>query len=125
MSNEIEDQLRRALRPIDPNVGFADRVIACIESESEAAAKAPVDLAPKRTAQRRSPFVRWVPLALAASTVLSVAIVHYTREQDEQRGMEARRQLIEALRVTSDKLDAAYQVVNSKPAPVSIDDPGA
>jgi hypothetical protein len=39
----------------------------------------------------------------------------------EQEGLEARKQLIEALRLTGEKLDIAYQAVNRK-APEPTDD---
>jgi hypothetical protein len=43
------------------------------------------------------------------------------RTRQEEAGLAARDQVMEALRVTSDKLDLAYQIVNS-PAPSPADD---
>ena len=128
MGNDIEDQLRKSLRHVEPPEGFADRVIARVEAESAAGIKkesgAPIDLNERRAQRTRTPFLRWFPLALAASAVLSVAIVQQSREREEQRGLEARRQLIEALRVTSDKLDSAYHAVNSESKSAPADGSG-
>lgn len=97
MSDAFEKQLRQALEPVDPPPGFADRVMSHIEQE-------PVRL-------RRRIF-RWLPVALAASLILAVVVVHDWQIRRETQGLEARRQLIEALRVTGQKLDVAYQAVN-------------
>ena len=103
MNDEIEDQLRRALRPVDPKEGFADRVMA-------------------RVRKRR--FVNF-GAAFAASVVLAVVLVHAWQIQRERRGLEARQQLIEALRVTGEKLDIVYRGVNGEPQPAPPDDAGA
>jgi hypothetical protein len=48
--------------------------------------------------------------------VLTLIVVHDWQTRREQQGLEARRQLIEALRLTGEKLDIAYQVVNEDDA---------
>jgi hypothetical protein len=101
MAEDLEDTLRSALRPVQPPDGFADRVLAHI-----AAAPAP----------RSGGRVPRLAAAIAASVLLSAIAVHQwqmNRRQQEQ-GAEARRQLIEALRVTGEKLDIAYAVVNGQ-----------
>jgi len=120
MSRDLEKQLREALRPVEPDEGFADRVAARIERER---------LEPRRRRywlQLPAQF-RWVSAALAVSAVLSVgAIVVHTRDlSHERQGLEARRQLIEALRVTGEKLDLAYRGVRDVSQPADPDDPGA
>jgi negative regulator of sigma E activity len=104
MSKDFEQQLRDALRPVDPEEGFEQRVMARISSE------------PART---RAKATRWaVPLAIAASMALVAILGTYQwQERREQQGLEARRQLLEALRLTGEKLDVAYQAVNRDSPP--------
>jgi hypothetical protein len=47
-----------------------------------------------------------------AAVVLGVLIAHDWQLRRAQRGLDARKQLIEALRVTGEKLDLAYRAVN-------------
>lgn len=99
--DDLENSLRSALKPVDPDEGFAERVLARVRA----------DEAP-RTGWRQNRFPRFAA-ALAASAVLAVVLVHSWQGRQERRGLEARQQLIEALRVTGEKLDIAYQGVNA------------
>lgn len=99
MSKDFEDQLRAALRRVDPEPDFAQRVLAAVQSE------------PRRSLSMR---LRWPLAAFAASMLFGVVVVHEWQVQREREGLEARKQLIEALRVTGEKLDLAYRVVNSE-----------
>jgi sensor c-di-GMP phosphodiesterase-like protein len=110
MSDDFEKQLRNALRPIDPAEGFADKVMSRIEREPE---------------RLRRQIFRWLPTALAASMLLGVVVIHDWQVRREAQGLEARRQLIEALRVTGQKLDLAYQAVNRESRPAGNDGSGA
>ena len=100
MSDELEDRLRKALRPIDPAEGFVDRVMARI------------DPVPASKQVRRQ---RWFPASLAASALLGVVLIYAWQADRERRGLEARRQLIEALHITGEKLDVAYRGVRRDP----------
>jgi hypothetical protein len=52
---------------------------------------------------------------LAASLFVAVGVQHHRSELDQrERGLEARRQVIEALRVTNQKLDLASRVVRGE-----------
>jgi hypothetical protein len=54
-----------------------------------------------------------------------VGIQHHLHAQREREvGLEARRQVMEALRVTDEKLELAYRVVKDQSSPVSDDKPG-
>jgi hypothetical protein len=104
MSKDFEQQLRDALKPVDPDEGFEQRVMARVASE------------PRRSASK---VKRWAAgLAIAASVGFAAILgAHQWQERREQQGLEARRQLLEALRVTGEKLDLAYQAVNREPPP--------
>ena len=114
MTDDIDKHLRSALRTVDPPEGFADRVLARLDADSETSRVVP--LRPRLMLRRY-----WYSgAALAASVVFAVmAIDRLEGERREREGLEARRQLLEALRVTSEKLDIAYQAVN---APQPADD---
>jgi anti-sigma factor RsiW len=100
MSNNLDDELRSALRSVDPGEEFAARVMARIANES--------------TRPRRSvpAGYQWLSAALVAAVVFGVLIAHD-------------RQLIEALRVTGEKLDLAYRVVNDEAHAATRENSGA
>lgn len=111
MSKDFEQQLREALRPVDPEEGFEQRVMARIAQERS---------------RTRTTVTRWVSVALAASVVFAAVLgAHEWQLRREQEGLEARKQLIEALRLTGEKLDVAYQAVNREAPPPSDDGNGA
>jgi hypothetical protein len=98
MSDDLEKQLREALRHVDPAPGFAARVSARTHSE------------------QRRPWLpqryRWMTATLAASVLLTLMVAYGWELRREQRqGLAARQQLIEALRLTGEKLDLAYRGV--------------
>jgi len=107
MSKDSEQQLREALQPLDPEEGFEQRVMARIAQERS---------------RTRTKVTRWASVALAASVVFAAILgAHEWQMRREQEGMEARKQLLEALRLTGEKLDVAYQAVNRE-APEPTDD---
>ena len=123
MNEDFENQLRRALRPVEPPEGFAERLMRALP-ERRMPAKV-VTLQVARPAPRSNLWRRIsTPAALAASLVVAVLAgrqVGIEREKDEQRaGLEASRELMQALRVASQKLDLAYEAVQ-RPAPPAND----
>lgn len=111
MSRDFENQLRDALRPVEPEEGFEQRVMARIAREES---------------RRRTKVTRWISVALAASVAFAAIIgTHQWQLRREQEGLEARKQLLEALRVTGEKLDLAYQAVNREAQPPTDDRGGA
>ena len=101
MTDDLDGRLRAVLRPVDPGERFTRDVLERIANE------------PARARSRAPALVlRWVPGAIAASVLMGVLVAHDWQARRTQRGLEARRQLIEALHVTSDKLDMAYRLVN-------------
>ena len=114
MTEDFENQLRRLLRPADAPEGFAERVM---RSLPEHAKPATVTVLP---APRRSWMQQFgMPTALAASLLAAVLLGQYAAERREllaeRQGLEASRELMQALRLASDKLDLAYQAVQSPP----------
>jgi hypothetical protein len=113
MSNNLDDQLRSALRSVDPGEEFAPRVMARVANES-------------RRPWRSVPAgYQWLSAALVAAVVFGVLMAHDRQVRREQQGLEARNQLIEALRVTGEKLDLAYRVVNDEAHAVTRENSGA
>jgi hypothetical protein len=110
VSRDLEEELRRALRPVDPGDEFTARVLARLAQEPAPARPAGVRAAPH--GRRRL----WLPLGLAASLAAALLLRREWHEQRDLQGLQARQQLIEALRVTSQKLDLAYRIVNTPPA---------
>jgi len=94
MTDDLEAALRAALRPVDPPEGFTGRVMARVAS-----------------AQRHRLRARWrIPAGIAAAVLLAIGICLHIQQQ-RREGLEARRAIVEALRLTDEKLDLAYQTV--------------
>ena len=105
MSNDLEDSLRAALRPVDPGEKFTMGVLARIADEST------------RTLAARRPYatvLRWTSVALAVSLVMGILVARELRMRHTQRGLQARAELLQALKLTGEKLDIAYRVVNDE-----------
>lgn len=122
MSEDLESQLRAALRPIAPSAALEKKLIACVT------AKAP--LAPPVAGRRGRlgfhPRARWLSLGVAACLLLALGIQHRLQERHErENGLEARRQVLQALRMTSQKLDLAYEIVKSQSTSLADENPGA
>jgi hypothetical protein len=117
--NDVEHRLQRALRPVSPPEGFAERVMRALPERHP-----PANVVPLSVVRNAPPASRWrrfsAPAALAASLVVAVfagrhvAVQHM--ETEERAGLAASRELMQALRVTSQKLDLAYEAVQ-RPAP--------
>lgn len=104
MSNDLDGRLRNALRPVDPGERFTRDVLERIANEPATPMRRPM-----------GPALRWLAAAAAASIIVGgVLIDRQWHTQQRQRGALARQQLLEALRVTSNKLDIAYRAVNEK-----------
>jgi hypothetical protein len=120
MSEDLESRLRAALRPAAPSEEFTQRLIARITADQDSEVNG-------RGAGRRRPKASawWLSASLAASLLVAVGIQHHLQERrDTERGLEARRQVIEALRVTSQKLNLAYEVIKSESSSPADDKPG-
>jgi hypothetical protein len=113
MSKNLDDELRGALQAVDPGEEFVQHVAARIAGQA--------------ARSRRSQPLRyqWLSAAVAASVVLGFLVTHDWQARREQQGIAARNQLLEALRVTGEKLDLAYRVVNDETHSTTSKNPGA
>ncbi len=102
---ELEDELRDALRRVDPPPGFAERVIA------RAGAAAPA-----RVPWFRVPGLRWA--AAAACCLFLFAGLEVRRQQQIRlEGEAARVQLVQALRIAGGKLELVRDRINRHASP--------
>ena len=105
-------RLRRALVPVDPPDGFAQRVRARIAEEGRAATAAP-----------RRPLARWMAIA---ATVLAVLVGPFAYREYETRreAIAARAQVVLALQIASRELNSAHRRV-VRPVDTSLAPAGA
>jgi hypothetical protein len=106
MSKDLESRMRAALRPVAPSDAFSRKLIASIAAQ------------PRPTPYSRwrpvKPAAWWASFAMAACVLIAVGIQHHLQElRERESGLAARREVVEALRVTSQKLNLAYEVVKS------------
>jgi hypothetical protein len=89
---EFEDQLRAALRPVDPPAGFSERVAGRMSASA-------------RSGSVRAPRpLPWA--AIAAGLALIFGGLEY---RHYQRGVEARENLIQALQITASAVEFTQQ----------------
>jgi anti-sigma-K factor RskA len=120
MSEDIESQMRKALRAVAPREEFSQRLVANVTSQRPAARK------PNRVGARLQPLAWWFSASLAASVVLAVGVHQHLQQQRlQQSGLEARREVMQALRVTSQKLNLAYEAVKSQSTSLTDEQSGA
>jgi hypothetical protein len=111
----FEDELRRALQRREPPPGFTGRVMARVRQEADA--HSPAGAKSGARAARRSlwfgwswfgPRLRFGLAAVAACLLLAVSLSVWQRHREElqrREGEAARAQVMEALRITSAKLN--------------------
>jgi len=120
MSEDLESRLRAALRPVAPGDEFTQKLIARVAADRRSPSKAPS--ARGRSAKSSA---WWLSASMAASLLVAAGIQHQVQERRErERGLEARREVIEALRVTSQKLELAYEAIKSQSSSPADDAPG-
>jgi hypothetical protein len=106
--NQIEEQLKNALRRQAVPADFAERVLARLA--------APNSIPPVRRDTGRSiftqPLLRWTAIA-ATATCLVMGGIHYrTVRRERAKGEAAKQQLMLALRIAGSKLQLAKAKVN-------------
>ena len=103
--NQLEEELRKALRRVEPPAGFAERVLARTAADKG-----------KEKAHARSWFswlggsgLRWATACALCAALAASGIAYHHEER--KRGEQAKAQLMLALRITSSKLQIATQNV--------------
>jgi hypothetical protein len=110
MNQDIESEIRSALRPVAPSDEFSQRLLARVASHPPARPRSY-----GRVPLRSRHAAWWVTAGLAASLVLTVGVERQLeRQRSLQSGLEARREVLQALRVTSQKLNLASEAVKSQ-----------
>jgi hypothetical protein len=100
MSRDLEQDLRQALRPVDPTPEFTNKLLARMAAEQ------------RPVASSRRPWLR--QMAVAASVLLALGLSWRGYEhQQRERALQAHADLLRALAITSRSLDHAYQTVHS------------
>ena len=107
MSLDMESRLRAALRPVTPTESFTRKLLAQVTASQTKTRQ-------RRAAWRASASAWWLSAGLAASLLLAVGVQQHREEKARQRGLEARRELVVALRLTSRKLNLAYEAIQSQ-----------
>jgi hypothetical protein len=97
--------LKEALRRVEPPAGFAERTLARIPPQSQG-------WMPRVVALFRMPALRW---ATVGAVIVCLLIAGWVQQEHARRvraeGEIAKAQLIEALRITSVKLNTARRKV--------------
>jgi hypothetical protein len=106
--NDLEKQLRHALRRSDPPRGFAERVIAQIHQDSDRESHRNV------SSWNWGLKLRWAAIpALAAVLVFGFWFRAYEQRQQEKEALAAKQQVMLALRITGSKLRMAKAKVKA------------
>lgn len=117
MNDHLEESLRRALQPKTPGGQFTERVMSRLEAKAAGAASPPGTASRLIFSRRfsRPAFSRWLPAALAAGLLIAFG-VQQLREQslEHQRAAEAHAQLLLALSIASDDLNAVRAAVQEE-----------
>jgi hypothetical protein len=117
MKKDLESELRDALRPVAPSADLTRRLIAQVDAQASGAQP-----------PRKGPVARplWWASGLAASLVIALGVQQHVRAQRElAQGLEARRQVLQALQMTSQKLDLAYEAVKKQSSSLEDAESGA
>ncbi len=118
MNQDIESEIRSALRPMAPSDEFSQQLLARV------AAHPPARPRSNNRMPLRARHAWWVAAGLAASLVLTVGVERQLeRQRSLQSGLEARREVLQALRVTSQKLNLAYEAVKSQSSSLADAEP--
>lgn len=119
MNEDLESRLRSSLRPVAPRDEFSQNLVA------QVVARARSDRSVRTMSWRPSKRSWWLSASLAASLLLVMGVQYQIQQQRvRQNGLEARRQVVEALRMTSQKLNLAYETIKSESSSLAEEKPG-
>ena len=105
--NDIDRQLKQALRRCEPSAGFANRVLAQLAEDRP-------QTVPVKARLFHLPIFRWAVAAIVLISVgIGLAYRAHERQVEEARALAARQQVMIALRITGNKLRLARQRVKA------------
>jgi len=120
MSEEFESRMRAALRPVAPREEFSQKLVARAIADRSVPPKSR-----QLIAEGMRPLAWWLTASLAACLILAVGVQQRLHQQQlRQSGLEARREVVEALRMTSQKLNLAYEAVKSQSTSLGDEESG-
>jgi hypothetical protein len=96
----LEQELKAALKKIDPSPFFEARVVAAAGRQAR-----------ERKVTMR---IRWASALVAMALAVAGVFYLHQREQEQARGQEAKARLMLALRITSAKLDEIREKVDNR-----------
>jgi hypothetical protein len=101
----LDDELRNVLRRKEPPAGFAERVMARLETTPRS-----MTLVHRVPALFARPMLRWALVATVVCVVVVASIFRYQHQQQTRAQAErASQQAILALRITNEEIDAALE----------------
>jgi hypothetical protein len=113
MKKDLESRMRDALRPVAPDEALTRKLIAQAGTRASAG-------------RRRSAGPFWWLGGVAAALIVGIGVQQHVRHERElANGLEARRQVLQALQMTSQKLDLAYAAVKNESSSLLNREPGA
>jgi hypothetical protein len=117
--HDLERRLRSAMRPVDPGEDFCERVLARIEASAPEYAVASGDAPIVRITPRVRPhtLARWGSLSLAACVIAGIGLMHWRQEVQQQRGLQASEQLLQAMNIVSAQLNDVRASVSRQQEP--------
>jgi len=102
---ELEEYLVKELHPVPEPRGFADRIVALAEAQTQA----PAPVHAKVVTMKPRPRL-WVPTAIAAALLAAGFVTQQTHERHERQQAElAQKQFDSALRITGETLEETRQ----------------
>jgi hypothetical protein len=115
---DFDRQLSEALKRREPPRDLTASVMARIERTGRrgilpgSGNPAVASVVRSVTGERRTALRRWIPAWAAIAAILLLSIGVYRRWEEVQKGREAKRQVMLALEVTTQKLAVAQKRVN-------------
>ena len=104
----MDNELRDALRRVEPPAGFAERVLA----QAKLVSPKPAPLT-SLTGRAKAERGRLGMLAAAAALVIAIGgSAWYRAEERRRQGEEARRQVLQSLSIAGEKLRAVQMKIN-------------
>jgi hypothetical protein len=101
----LDDELRNLLRRKEPPEGFAERVMARIETTPSRQT-----LVQRMSAFFKRPVLRWAAAAAVVCVVAIASIVQYQHQQRMRAQAErASQEAVLALRITNEEIDTALR----------------